>query len=126
MMDNANGNNNSTNGGGGAMNDEYGTMNSEGEVYETRSFQLESGKVLRNVTACYRSYGALNAQRDNAMVVCKVPRATQQARASPVLTTMNLRTPLWKHPNERGRPCLDGERRSRHVVGRHIGTRASV
>ncbi len=39
-------------------------------VHTLDSFALESGMTLRHVPVAYRSWGALNAARDNAIVVC--------------------------------------------------------
>lgn len=34
------------------------------------SFTLESGVVLKNAEVGYRTWGKLNANRDNVMVIC--------------------------------------------------------
>ena len=52
------------------MEDEYGKMDSSGETYKVSNFLLESGKVLKNVEVKYRTWGKLNSNRDNALVVC--------------------------------------------------------
>jgi homoserine O-acetyltransferase len=53
------------------MNDEYSDMNSDGDTYIFQGrFILESGGFLTNPTVRYRTYGALNKERDNCMVVC--------------------------------------------------------
>jgi len=53
-----------------AMQDEYGTMTSDGETYECASHVLESGQTLFQVQVRYRTYGSLNEDKDNCMVVC--------------------------------------------------------
>ncbi|KAH8064498.1 homoserine O-acetyltransferase [Aureococcus anophagefferens] len=57
---------------GGGLADEYsGTMDgSSGELHVVESFELESGRVLRDVGVKYKTWGALNAARDNVLVVC--------------------------------------------------------
>ena len=53
------------------MNDEYSNLNSDGDTYTyPGKFVLESGEFLMNPSVRYRTYGALNKQRSNAMVVC--------------------------------------------------------
>lgn len=53
----------------GAMRDEYGAMDSSGRVYGA-PFTLESGVVLPAAAACYNTYGELNADKSNLLVVC--------------------------------------------------------
>ena len=57
---------------GGGLADEYsGTMDgSSGELHVVESFELESGRVLRDVGVKYKTWGNLNAARDNVLVVC--------------------------------------------------------
>ena len=43
---------------------------SSGELHVVESFELESGRVLRDVGVKYKTWGALNAARDNVLVVC--------------------------------------------------------
>eukprot|EP00043_Microstomoeca_roanoka_P009843 m.93660 g.93660 ORF g.93660 m.93660 type:complete len:390 (+) comp14709_c0_seq2:79-1248(+) len=50
--------------------DEYGVMNSEGKLFSVASFQLESGVIMKNVNVNVNTYGTLNADADNAIVVC--------------------------------------------------------
>ena len=57
-------------GDGGGMEDEYGVMDSSGETYNVPRFSLESGKVLKDVKVRYRTWGELNSNGDNALVVC--------------------------------------------------------
>ena len=45
-------------------------MDSSGQVYIAKDFQLESGEVLPEAKACYNVFGRLNEQKDNLMVVC--------------------------------------------------------
>jgi len=53
------------------MDDEYGEMTNEGHTYtHPTPFPLESGQHLSNATLNYMTYGTLNAQRDNVLVVC--------------------------------------------------------
>jgi len=53
------------------MNDEYSDMNSDGDTYLFPGrFLLECGGFLTNPTVRYRTYGALNTERNNCMVVC--------------------------------------------------------
>ena len=52
------------------MEDEYGNMTSEGDSFTRRDFVLENGSVLRDATLRYRTYGELNAARNNVLVVC--------------------------------------------------------
>eukprot|EP00756_Hemistasia_phaeocysticola_P025984 Hpha_TRINITY_DN16035_c4_g2::TRINITY_DN16035_c4_g2_i1::g.120391::m.120391/K00641/metX; homoserine O-acetyltransferase len=52
------------------LEDEYGVMNSAGETAVIEELSLESGRVLHNVECRYRSWGKLNEQKDNVIVVC--------------------------------------------------------
>ncbi|GMH67305.1 hypothetical protein TrRE_jg6126, partial [Triparma retinervis] len=52
------------------MEDEYGTMTSEGDKYTVKDFLLESGQILPSATLNYKTYGSLNPSRDNVIVVC--------------------------------------------------------
>ncbi|KAK3286933.1 hypothetical protein CYMTET_5535 [Cymbomonas tetramitiformis] len=52
------------------MADEYGKMDASGETFRLSTFKLESGTILREVEVRYRTWGTLNASRDNAVVVC--------------------------------------------------------
>lgn len=54
----------------GPMEDEYGTMNSDGETAVVQDFELESGERLPEARTRYRTWGRLNKQRNNAIVVC--------------------------------------------------------
>jgi homoserine O-acetyltransferase len=52
------------------MDDEYGKMDSAGEVYiHPTPLRLEAGQVLKNAKLCYNTYGKLNDARDNVLVV---------------------------------------------------------
>ena len=55
----------------GAMKDEYGAMDDSGDtfVYDG-DFVLENGQVLPFAQLRYQTYGTLNEQRDNVLVVC--------------------------------------------------------
>jgi len=52
------------------MEDEYGTMTSDGLTHEIPSFTLECGTVLHGLQVRYRVWGHLNPERDNVLVVC--------------------------------------------------------
>lgn len=39
-------------------------------VFHVPSFTLESGSVLRDVPVAYKTWGTLNATRDNVMIIC--------------------------------------------------------
>eukprot|EP00586_Coscinodiscus_wailesii_P011599 CAMPEP_0172512526 /NCGR_PEP_ID=MMETSP1066-20121228/245447_1 /TAXON_ID=671091 /ORGANISM="Coscinodiscus wailesii, Strain CCMP2513" /LENGTH=396 /DNA_ID=CAMNT_0013292399 /DNA_START=191 /DNA_END=1381 /DNA_ORIENTATION=+ len=53
------------------MADEYGEMTSDGESYtHPTPFQLESGDVLPEAILKYQTYGNLNDERDNVIVIC--------------------------------------------------------
>lgn len=53
------------------MDDEYGEMTSEGEEYQfPGNFELESGGKLAKATLRYQTYGTLDSDRKNALVVC--------------------------------------------------------
>lgn len=53
-----------------SMKDEYGEMTSEGHTYvHATPFQLESGEVLPDAQLRYQTYGQLNEERDNVIVI---------------------------------------------------------
>lgn len=52
------------------MNDEYGTMDSNGQTYVKENFALENGVILPQAQLRYQTYGTLNDRRDNVLVVC--------------------------------------------------------
>ena len=55
----------------GAMDDEYGSMTSDGLTYRIPgTFTLESGRTVEEVEVRYATYGTLNAGRTNCIVVC--------------------------------------------------------
>jgi homoserine O-acetyltransferase len=58
-----------SNGGGSAMKDEYGSMDSDGDTFVCPDFVLESG-VHFPCQLRYKTYGQLNPERDNCVVVC--------------------------------------------------------
>ena len=54
-----------------AMADEYGEMTAEGDTFSLTNFVLENGTVLPHVQLRYQTYGTLNPDtRDNVLVVC--------------------------------------------------------
>lgn len=54
----------------GAMKDEYDEMDDAGETFSVRDFELENGSVLPIADLRYQTYGQLNADRSNVLVVC--------------------------------------------------------
>lgn len=56
------------------MQDEYGRMDSSGETYVYKNssglFKLDNGQVLHKPQVRYRTFGTMNTERNNAMVVC--------------------------------------------------------
>lgn len=50
--------------------DEYGSMDARGETYTVPILNLENGHTLKNVDIRYRTYGKLNEDRSNAIIVC--------------------------------------------------------
>jgi len=53
------------------MRDEYGDMDSSGETYTfLGDFPLESGGALRDAEVRYRTWGTMNAAKNNILVVC--------------------------------------------------------
>ena len=53
------------------MQDEYGSMDDAGETYVyPGDFPLENGQVLPHAQLRYQTYGNLNAQKSNTIVVC--------------------------------------------------------
>jgi homoserine O-acetyltransferase len=52
------------------MDDEYGTMTSNGDVYSISKFQLECGQILHDCRVVYKTYGILNREKNNCMIVC--------------------------------------------------------
>jgi homoserine O-acetyltransferase len=53
------------------MDDEYGEMTADGHTYDhPEPFVLESGQVLENAQLRYMTYGTLNEERNNVLVVC--------------------------------------------------------
>lgn len=42
----------------------------EQDIHVVSSFTLECGAVLRNAPVAYKTWGRLNAARDNVMVIC--------------------------------------------------------
>ena len=52
------------------MEDEYGDMDNSGSTYTAKKLKLENGTTLQEVNLRYRTWGELNAAKDNAIVVC--------------------------------------------------------
>lgn len=53
-----------------AMQDEYGAMDASGETFRVDRYELESGEAIQGAQVRYKTFGKLNAARDNVMVVC--------------------------------------------------------
>jgi len=57
--------------GASEMQDEYGEMDSDGHTFVQTDFLLENGKLLPQAQLRYQTYGELNPEtRDNVLVVC--------------------------------------------------------
>jgi homoserine O-acetyltransferase len=52
------------------MQDEYGEMTAEGETFAKNRFILENGCELPLAQLRYQTYGQLNDERDNVVVIC--------------------------------------------------------
>lgn len=52
------------------MKDEYGVMDDSGHTFTVPNFELESGTILEEASLRYQTYGTLNAERNNVLVVC--------------------------------------------------------
>jgi len=52
------------------MADEYGKMSAEGEQIIVEEFTMESGHVLRKAECCFKTWGKLNKEGNNALVIC--------------------------------------------------------
>jgi len=53
------------------MQDEYGQMDDSGSTYVySGDYVLENGQSIPNAQLRYQTYGQLNAQRDNVLVIC--------------------------------------------------------
>ena len=52
------------------MKDEYGTMDDSGESYVVEDYLLENGEVLAQAELRYQTYGALNADKTNVLLIC--------------------------------------------------------
>ena len=52
------------------MQDEYGAMDKDISVFDAGDLELESGETLKSAQISYKTFGELNAARDNVMVVC--------------------------------------------------------
>ena len=42
----------------------------EQDYYIVQAFELESGIRLKNVTIAYKTWGQLNENKDNVMIIC--------------------------------------------------------
>jgi homoserine O-acetyltransferase len=56
--------------GGAKMADEYGNMDSSGQTAVVDEFVLDSGKAMHKVELNYMTWGELNDQRNNVIVIC--------------------------------------------------------
>jgi homoserine O-acetyltransferase/O-succinyltransferase len=52
------------------MKDEYDVMDDAGDTFTVQNYPLENGQVLPVAELRYQTYGQLNKQRDNVLVVC--------------------------------------------------------
>lgn len=52
------------------MKDEYGEMTADGESFVKKDFALENHVVLPEAELRYQTYGTLNKERDNVLVIC--------------------------------------------------------
>ena len=52
------------------MKDEYGAMDDSGDTFLVENFGLENGHTLPQAQLRYQTYGTLNEQRNNVLVVC--------------------------------------------------------
>ena len=52
------------------MKDEYGEMTADGETFLEKDFVLENKSVLPEAQLRYQTYGTLNKDKDNVLVVC--------------------------------------------------------
>jgi homoserine O-acetyltransferase/O-succinyltransferase len=52
------------------MKDEYDVMDDAGDTFTVQHYPLENGQVLPVAELRYQTYGQLNDQRDNVLVVC--------------------------------------------------------
>ena len=52
------------------MKDEYGEMTADGDSFIQKNFGLENGVTLEEAQLRYQTYGQLNEEKDNVVVVC--------------------------------------------------------
>ena len=52
------------------MEDEYGEMDDSGKTFHLPRFTTESGETLHDVQLRYRTWGEMNEEKDNVLVVC--------------------------------------------------------
>ena len=52
------------------MKDEYGEMTADGDSFIKKNFVLENQAVLPEAELRYQTYGTLNNERDNVLVIC--------------------------------------------------------
>lgn len=52
------------------MEESYGVVEKQFFTIEDKKFILQSGTVLENITIAYETFGSLNADRSNAILVC--------------------------------------------------------
>eukprot|EP00941_MAST-03F_sp_MAST-3F-sp1_P005732 g5732.t1 len=52
------------------LKDEYGVMDDSGDTFVAKNFALDSGEVLEEARVRYKTWGTLNEEKDNVLVVC--------------------------------------------------------
>jgi homoserine acetyltransferase len=52
------------------MKDEYGVMDDSGDSYRVDHYVLENGSVLPQATLRYQTYGSLNDNKTNVLLIC--------------------------------------------------------
>jgi len=62
------------------------------EILVLPSFTLECGETLRDVPVAYKTWGRLNKQRDNVMVICHAFTGSSDVEDWYVLSYLGLST----------------------------------